>query len=403
MSFPADDWATGDISKTGALALAGIGVLALLQAALLWWTTPHGIGVRIDSLTYWTMADDLRAGTTISSPHFPPFFPAVLAAIPGVALENARALNAVASAGIVLLGGVAVWRETRNPAASLLAAVALLAIRTLDRVSVYAWSEPLAILLLIAGLTLSAIGLEENAMWRMVAGALLVGLAAATRYAFAMAPAALIWMAWRHAGSRRKRDATLLGSIAALPLAAWLVRNVLVAGALTGRQWGWQPIANAEWLKGARTLRRLVLPNESAPVWLDCILGVLVLSAIVALCIRAVRGRRAIPAVIGACVLLYLPFLALSISAFDHATPLDVRILSPVLLFSVPLAAMESVRHAITRRTTVIVGAVVFLLGHFAMTVRWQASVRTARIVGPGSTVAPELASRLQRAGSGRE
>jgi hypothetical protein len=132
----------------------------------------------------------------------------------------------------------------------------------------------------------------------------------------------------------RARDAVLVGVVSALPLLVWRAsQGSAAAGA--AREFAFHPLGRAEAWQAIYTVAGWLLVPPSAPNVvrlgvLGAVTGALVLAA-------AARWRRgaATPRVIAVLTLfvpVYAAFLAVSLSFFDAATPLDDRILLPVFV-----------------------------------------------------------------------
>ena len=167
----------------------------------------------------------------------------------------------------------------------------------------------------------------QRSRGRLLVCAAVFGLVLLTRYsgiAFVVSAGVFVLRAM---GGRHWRDAALFWLIAITPCAAWMVRNIMVAGAASGR--GIDPD----------------LAYMVTPVLIDLIVGVTLLLWAGRI---ADHLSRAMVAAAGA----YMVFIAFSIVCIDHATPMNFRILSPAgLLLFVALARtisryLAAVTHA---------------------------------------------------------
>ncbi len=163
---------------------------------------------------------------------------------------TARILNVVSLAALVALTGGIVWWSTRRAAPAMFAAALVAGAKPLLAVHAMMLSEPLALVLGAAGLWLTLVALDRDRTAIWCAAALALGLAAFVRYAAVAYPVAAVVLV---AFERRWRRAALLATISALPLAIWLVRNVLVAGAPTDRVFAYHamPARVAGWGRDA--------------------------------------------------------------------------------------------------------------------------------------------------------
>ncbi len=341
--------------------------LAAIASAALYYTTDLGIGLNADSVTYVKLARSLASGHGLSQPstdgtydptgHFPPLYPALLAALPalgGDLLAGARWLNVALFGANVALIGLAVRACTRGSIA-LSALGALLAATSagLLWVHAYAWSEAPFITLGGAGLFLLAAYLEAPRRWLLLASGGAIALALLTRYAGApLVGAGALGLLLLGSGTLRRRvsDMLIFVGLAVAPTVLWLARNALLTGGLTDRVAIYHPIAQQALIDGARTLVGWLLPGRAgqmAPGLVSglaagviALLGPLAGAALVWVA-RSARLEGRSPRRPLALLLLFLAayavFLAASLLFFDANTPLNERILAPVFAAGIVL------------------------------------------------------------------
>jgi hypothetical protein len=351
-------------------------VLAWLQ------TRDRGLNISPDSTFYIAAARGVAEGRGVvgidGEPMslYPPGLPWLLA-LPArldVVVGGAQWLNLCCLAALVL--GVGLWlsRLVRFPVAAGVATLLALSAPLL-MVHTWLWSEPVYVLLsavFLALLVRTALGGDR--IRRVLAAA---GLAAAAatlvRYAgLSLLPVAagvllLRPVPWR----RRAGDAVVFGATFALPVAAWLARNVRVTGTMTGEravnEAGPGPTAGL----GIRTMADWFVPPE-LPVALRAVLvGVLVLG-LLALVVAVARRRPAAPdprtvvlAVAGGHVVSAFAVLV-AMTSRTNVDPLGDRLLAPLvpaLLVGVGVA-VDLVLDGVGRRAGVAVGlAALVVLG----------------------------------------
>ena len=124
-----------DTARRPAWLWAGVLLLALACAAVVWWgSATHGLGVAPDSVVYLEAAENLLGGQGLSyhglpMTHFPPGYPLVLAAaarlLGAAPFDAARCVQALlVGLNVILLAWVA--HQSSAGSASVLAAVTLL-------------------------------------------------------------------------------------------------------------------------------------------------------------------------------------------------------------------------------------------------------------------------------------
>jgi hypothetical protein len=250
----------------------------------------------------------------------------------------------------------------------------------------WAWSEPLFIALCLAALLLTGRYVAEGRRRSLMGAAVLATLTALTRYAglalvatVAVAP----MLGETRPLARRLRDASIALVVGGSLPAAWLVRNALVTGRAAAKPLGLHPPPVADLASAADVLTMWFLPARFPVAVRAILLAVVILGILVAVRSSPDRSRPRVPhpahrspgavaAVLAVWVCLYLAFLLANLTFVDAATPMDARILSPLLVPVLVLLA-SAVRSgvAVLRRrpstagtasgTVVAVAAVMFL------------------------------------------
>ncbi|MBA4304351.1 MAG: hypothetical protein C0424_09025 [Sphingobacteriaceae bacterium] len=188
------------------------------------------------------------------------------------------------------------------------------------------WSEPLYLsLLLLSALTMS-LWIEKKRLWWLVVAGLAAGLSVLVRYAgLFMLPLLVLWLFFA-VSTHRWRNSLLFSALALLPFALWTIRNKVMAGALHSRKYFW------EWAGSDEFSQAL----EVSFSWTG-----LVIVAVTGLLFVVIK-RQKVPLLwavwLGGSV-LYVTLLVVAKSTIDNQIPLDARMLSPLLLPAVLLAA----------------------------------------------------------------
>ena len=334
-----------------------IGLAAIAGMLLLAHATQHGIGVAPDSVSYLEAARNLAAGRGVTTTEedgaelrpltrFPPLYPAALAAIARLgpdALDAARWLNLVLFGANIVLASLLVARCA--PGARWLPVVAAVLIASSPEIAMLhgtALSEPLFLLLAFSGLLFLARHLETPKGRTLLAASMLIALAFLTRYmggALVATGILAILLAPKARLNRRVKDAAAFAAIATLPIALWTLRNRLGGAPATGRRFAFHPIDADAIAVATGTVGEWLLARHvgAAPAWLFA--AGLLLCTLHWLASGAARAAGAVlPRTLALFVLAYLFLLLASICFFDAATPLNGRILSPVLVAILVLA-----------------------------------------------------------------
>lgn len=330
-------------------------LIAVLSAAALLWLTPRGPGISPDSTVYVESAQSLLAGDGFAvdgAPvtHFPPLYPAVLAFLAlltgGDVLLAARILGALLLAlNLVLIGWLTYLASGRRPWVGILATLFAATAEPLFELHAWAWSEPLFVALVLISVLALVTYVRRPQLTPLLISAAAMGLALVTRYigiGFLPGGLLVIYLARPRRDRRPGIQAALTWlAIACLPLLLLFLRNALLSGAITDRGVVAHPASLVDHsLQLASTLSRLIALEPmlarlgAAAVLLILVYLVFPFEAWNAP-LREVDRRSpefAIPFSALAFFAAYLVFLYISLSFLDASTPLDARILAPVLV-----------------------------------------------------------------------
>ncbi|GIV76497.1 MAG: hypothetical protein KatS3mg050_0891 [Litorilinea sp.] len=336
-------------------------VLALAGAGAVLYATAWGLGASPDSAAYIGVARNLLAGRGLGVPfgqtadvpltHFPPLYSLALALVGGLSgtdpwLSGRWLQAALLALSVLGVGGMAYGLARRSGRAALLAGLLWMTSPALLGLYLMAWSEALFLFLGLGGLALLALYLVHPSRRLLALAALAIGLAVVTRYAgLALVATGLVALWWLSEDSRLRRltDGVFFALLSGLPLAIWLVRNLLIGGEATGRKIAFHPLSRAHLIQGLDTVSGWLFLPASAPGWIKAG-GVALLALALAIILLAhLPGRRfqgairlptddlagALVWVLGLFLGIYVLFLVFSISLVDYNTPLDGRILAP--------------------------------------------------------------------------
>ena len=360
-------------AKKDLVFLTSLGVLSVAGVWLLVRSTPFGIGLSWDSFTYITAARGLLEGIGLGRlsacgpirpmTGYPPLYPLVLAAIESLgfsAVRAARVVGALSFGATILLSGLAVRELTRSAVAALLASILVLSSSILLLVYSWAWSEPLFMVTTLASALFLSLYFERGRPRMLMASAACLGLALLLRYAglaflASFGTAVILWTRL-HPSDQHLRRWRLLGmglAVVITPLIAWMIRNIVVAGTPTNRNFAWHPLGSETFRQLQQTVAGWFLPMRvlaqgqpyiavaDEPAWgtgVVALLGVALLSSLVLSWRKSRRIHRPdLVWILSSSIAIYLGFLAVSLMLFDSRIPLDNRILGPVYLYTLLL------------------------------------------------------------------
>jgi 4-amino-4-deoxy-L-arabinose transferase-like glycosyltransferase len=328
--------------------------------------TTLGIGVTSDATVYLDAARHLARGDgfvatesctggTAPITHWPPLYPWVLSLGVRLGLEPlgaARALAALLLGANSALVAAIVLRSTRRWTAAAIAGGLTATSLCMLEVHTAAWSEPLALFLGLGGLTLTVHALERPDFRTVVLAAVVLGFATLTRYlgGSLVVAAALLHLVLSPAPpSRRFLFAAATSVVGAVPLATFMIRNLLLAGAPTDREIAFQTLGFEHARSILLVLGSWLVPGADRLAALAPLAPVMVgLGGLFALALALLRGDQTC-AVHRLFMVVYLVLFLVSVSFFDHDSPLDQRMLAPLFLSSLIVVTIGVSRLAASR------------------------------------------------------
>ena len=341
----------------GGTTLFLVGVSALGAALVLARGVPHGPVLHWDSINYLAVARNLLAGEGFlnfdGSPYirWPPLYPLLLAAAGFGVLDPLRVagpLNAALLGLTVFVAGRHLHRRLESGFLALWAPLVLALSPALGDLAWWALSGTLFVLLTTLALVHTANYLENRRASSLLGAAAFTALAWQARYLGIVLVAAVGLLLLFFPGApfrRRLRPAVLFGLVAGMPMALWLLRNLLVSGSVVGDRdvyyaageilgdmagflAGWAGFDPAAWPLAAAALllpagaallrgRASALPPRFSwrpatvfGLFAGLYLGVLLLATMAGATLFGVEGRYLAP--------VYIPLLVVGAVAFDR-------------------------------------------------------------------------------------
>lgn len=368
----------------GLVAAPAVAAMVALVAA-----TGKGLYASPDSVFYVGTARNLLDGAGFRPPpglqpldHFPPLFTLLLAAVGWLGLDPldaARVVNVAVLGATVLLVGLVLRSVTGSVAAALAGAVLTAAAVDVLTFAGSALSEPLFVLLAVAGLVALAAYLDRRRPALLLAAAVILALAVLTRYVGVALVVAGVGVLVRRGARRRGHgaaDAALFAAVALAPALGWLVWAGQDDG--TGeRAFAFHLFDGAYLVQAPRPLARWLVPWPGPPA--GPLLALLVIAAAVAV---ARRGRnasgeavpptlRTLPMLLAVFAATYVAVLVASRVFVDATGRLDARFLMPLHVVAI-LAAVPIVFRRRAQRG-VVLAAGVLVVAQVAGGLAWAA------------------------------
>jgi 4-amino-4-deoxy-L-arabinose transferase-like glycosyltransferase len=342
-----------------------LAILALSAMAMLYISTPAGVGLANDSVAYIAGARSILQGTGYSDiwldsslepiTHYPPLLSLSLTALGLLQIDplrGARILNILLFGANTVLMGLFGWRLTRSQPAGLWLAALFSLSAAMLRIHVFAMSEPLFLFLSLLSFLLIDLYFDtrQKPFWLVLAG-FVIGLAFLTRYsALALLPTFIMVLLLYQKTWRARLTGIGVFLCGAIPLmAAWFIRNKLAAGNITNRTFQYHPITAENISPGVYNLSQFLLPIETwrsmlaksgSIEWILAALGLAVLFWLAVQTMKMLRQANpdfaAKPQLLSYASVLYLfaylGAVLFSMSFFDASTKFQPRILAPVYI-----------------------------------------------------------------------
>ena len=416
-----------------------LGLLTVTGTWLLHSSTPTGLGLTDDAISYISAARALLGGQGFTRiwlatglepvTHWPPLFSALMAATSSILeispYRSARLINILVFGVNVGIIGFLGWKMTHSRLAGIFLSLLFFSNSTLFRLHAQALSEPHYLLIsLLAFLAFyravefrPRMGVNAHAKfikpakadspkqptlawglipmrgkWLILAG-ILTGLSYLTRYAALSLLATFIVAIFILRPSWKKRFSSLAYFLAgALPvMLAWMLRNKLVGGSATNRAFEWHPVTVDNAQRGLKSFLRFSVPMpEIYSAFLESSFLLLIIPSLITFVLflwLIPRGLKyflkpkentrpeTLSFITTLYIFTYMGSLLISLNIFDAATPLNDRILSPVYLAC--LIILVYFIHWVAQQGKIPARIIAFGIATFFLGIAIVAQIRT--------------------------
>lgn len=315
-----------------------------------------------DSFMYINSAQNLAAGNGLRwlggdgklypLTHFPPLFSLILAFLARIgneAIVAARVVNAIAFGVNLLLNSVLIERVTHSIWLTILGSILFLVSDVLIEAHAWAMSEPLFLSLYLGSVILMVRYLEDPRRKWIIGAAVLLGLSFLTRYvglAFIFTVMLTMLIIPNISKDRRWKDFFVFSIVSLLFVVIWVAYTQLSIGSPTDRTFAFYSITSKQILRSFNTMLVWFIPgrlvNGYEIFWLMGILIGGIVWFIFYLKNQFSKKSISNPAsrlsqylFLTLQFVCYIPIIFLSKSFFDPLTPLNNRILLPLLPISI--------------------------------------------------------------------
>lgn len=322
------------------------------------YSTQQGIGISPDSVTYISVARNIinhgslsyfsGDGSLVPMTEYPPLYPLFLA-VPGLLgvdpVIGARLAHAILFALNVALFAYIIYNSTKSFFFSILGALILLGSKTVILIHSMACSEPIFLFFALLGLHLLSKYLANKHFIFLITSSLVISMAILSRYAglpLVVTGVTAILILSSDDFKNRVKASAIFAFLCLLPLMIWMNRNFDIAGSLTNRDIhlvfhfiSWKKLLHA-----AYNFSVWFIPYDIPLPKIHTIIVIFLFSLLLfctyywlKMLLRSdKRGDHTTPLICISFIVFYLIFLVTSISLYAADTPLDERILSPVLV-----------------------------------------------------------------------
>jgi len=341
--------------------------VVLLGALTVMISTSSGIGLWYDTYSYFSGSANLTAGDGFSRTiaggshvpitHFPPLYSVLLSVFRRVGINlfsAARMINILSAGCTSFLIGYLVYRSTQRIPLSFITVSIVVFSETFLSTHVWALTEPLFFLIMLAGLCLIPIKRDTSSFewWSVIASGFFFGLLPLSRYlGISIAGAAVLFMAILslRRGRTARIQAAVFTMLAVLPIGVWFLRNIILTGnPADAPPLAWHPPDTDAWLLGSHTFLGYFLPDFLRERLSDqvtlCFSSVGIAVIVFLLGYATWQGFRGlldkkksttIRAFLPLVMIAYCAQLLFSVFFVVRITPFDLRILSPLFILLV--------------------------------------------------------------------
>lgn len=221
----------------------------------MYWIIAWGPGISQDSIVYLKTAQSLLSGEGFyesNKPltHFPPIYPLLIAVAgffqKGDLLQATRLLSAFFTGANIILLCLAIQICTNNDLSAVCSTLFFfLSSATFFSVHTMAWSEPAFIAFTLSTIILLSFHIISGKFYLLLVASFVASMALTTRYiGVTLLPTIAVVVLIFGDGSLRNKIKKIYSAvtIASLPLAIFLIRNMLVAESATNRSISVHPI-----------------------------------------------------------------------------------------------------------------------------------------------------------------
>lgn len=370
--------------------IAGLAVLVVIAVALFWFSTPNGLALVNDSVLYIDGARNLLRGNgysrlvgwggTVPISNFPPLYSFVMALNIALGIAPVQAawwVSLVFLAVNVVLVSLLGREVTQSTAFGILAGGLVLISDPFFRHHLFALTEPVFLFWYFLTLLLLIRFLRERRWHQVLLAGVFAGLAYLTRYiGITLFAAGVIFLlvflnGWK---ARLKFAGIFLAS--GLPFfLGWTVRNLVVAGNPTNRQFMLRTLAADKIQEGITSFWGWLLPEPyqiisrfigfwgiALAIFLILFAGGFIYAVWLALKKMEIREHQSFQAgwLLGLQSLIYLITLAVTILFIDSSVNFETRVLMPAYVLW--LLLLVAFLAWLWRRRRWVVNALVILL-----------------------------------------
>ncbi|MDI6812198.1 MAG: glycosyltransferase family 39 protein [Deltaproteobacteria bacterium] len=333
--------------------------------------TSNGVGIQLDGTVYISSARNLINSSSLKTQtdfiymlgdlnelsfhgsklipltHFPPLFPALLALI-GISgidpLIGARWLNAfIFGANIILIALIIKKASPKLSWSPVLGSLLVLFSSSMLIIHCWANSEPIFILLGFIGLYFLNCYIEDHKTRHLPISALFIALAFLARFTgiiFVLTAVFSIYFLTHFKLLKKLSHISLYAIICCLPVGLWLLSNIFIAESATNRSYHIS-LSIYKFLTLVKNSFQIFLPMHNYIMAFLVICFILLIGLISHYNINfGVFLSNILVRILFIFICSYTAFIIFSLSFLDNSTPIDDRILLPLLFSQIVLLVL---------------------------------------------------------------
>jgi hypothetical protein len=330
-----------------------IGLIAVSGIFAVLYSTRWGAGINSDSIGYIELARNLSNGlgfgrlsfdgNFIPMKHWTPLFPAALSAFLLLDIDPANAarwLNAILFGANILLVGLIINKFTCSVRMAVFGSLLMMLSDSSLNIHSMALTEPLFVFFVLSGFSLLACYIEDPKPLTLISAAGAIAMASLARWAgmpFILSGTLGVLFFSKKPYRKRIIDTSVFAVVSFLPIALFMMRNLLLTGSTSDAHIYFHPVAMNHLKNMLKTFSHWSLLPEQIPLMIMILFLIMLAIGSLAFFNKKICGGNftneylnKFMQLLAMSIIIYMVFIIVCISLADASIPLDYRILIPV-------------------------------------------------------------------------